>query len=273
MGQGRLRWANIISANTYQGVGIDGVRLADLGSNVVIPVGGGNDPVPGGTIVFDTRAGGAQSYQADTNLAEIEAEWNDIRYTGASGFFSDNVDGAGTNAFGCQWNNATGSEQECMLGRNVSAPNTGWYTQYKMYLGRSPTGGGTGTLGQWTLTGGNPHQKTMMWNRASDPGESHRIYVAQRPGECKFEIDGTSWVSNNWSENPYNYTGTVQKITVYIQPTTGIVKVWRNGNVVMDMTGQQAGVGTMGLAIIYQSVTTFPGQQQVQYFWDTVVWY
>ena len=72
------------------------------------------------------------------------------------------------------------------------------------------------------------------------------------------------------SINPLDFTGQVQKWTVWIQPSTGTIKAWVNGALVLNATGQN--LGPSGLSQIQQTVTTFPGQAQNQYVWDLVAW-
>lgn len=241
------------------------------GGAVVSGGGGGDEPTPSGNILFDTRAGGAEDYQTTTTIDQMQGRWDALRNTTASQFYSGDVDGTGTKARGCQWANATGSEQEAMVDTEsvrTVAPASGWYTQFKMRLGRSSTGGGSGTVGQFSLTGGNPHQKTFIWTRANG---DHRVYIAMRPSETKLSIDGLNYNSPDWDENPYDYPGENQTITVYLQPTGGVVRAWRNGTLILDASGQD--IGNSVLNDIQETVTTFPAQQQVQYMWDTVVWY
>ena len=200
------------------------------------------DPTPGGgdTIIWDTRAGGAQSYQSMSNLSQIHALFGPgIRNSGgASQFFSTDVDGIGTNARGCQWT-ATANEQECMVGTEGSvvpgtpSANTGWYTQFKFRLGRSSTGGGSGTIDQWILSEGNPHHMIFIWGRGTG---SHRLYMMITPSQTNIRSDGLNYNSPVFSVNPYGRTGT-QKMTVYIRPTGGIVRAWLKGMQILDASG------------------------------------
>lgn len=228
-------------------------------------------PEAGSTIVWDTRSGGAQDFQLLSTFAEMRSVYGAIRNSnGASQFFADDVDGRGTNARGCQLVAPNGSEQECYFateGRKVRAPATGWYTQFKIRLGRSQSGGGVGPLDSWTLSGRNPHQKLFIWTRSSS---QDRLYLMIMPNQINIRSDGLNYNSPAWSTNPYGKTGT-QVVTVYIRPIDGTVRAWLGDKLVMDATGQR--IGSSDLIDIQESVTTFAGQEQVQYMWDTVIWY
>lgn len=233
-----------------------------------------NTPSPdqNSTIIWDTRSGGRQALQNATSISDVLRIYTGVRNSnGASQFLETNVDGNGTKARGCQWAAPNGREQECYVateGRVTPAPVTGWYTQFKLRLGKGPGLSGVGKTDHWTLTGSNPHQKTFIWTR-SNP--SHRIYMVIRPFETKFSIDGLNWSSPIWALNPYNMIGENLTITTYFRPIDGTVKAWINDALVLNATSQN--IGDSSLTDIQESVTTFPGDQQAQYMWDTVVWY
>lgn len=228
-------------------------------------------PGSGSTIVWDTRAGGIQSFQTLTTFAQMTNLYGGLRnFNGATSFFETNVDGKGTNARGCQLGPPNSSEQECYFGTEgslVRAPASGWYTQFKVHLGKSSTGGGTGPVNSWTLTGGNAHQKMFIWTRGTS---ADRLYLAIMPNQINVRSDGRNFNSPLWSINPYGKTG-VQTITIYIRPETGTIRAWVGDKQVADASGLNT--GTSGLIDIQETVTTFPGQQEVEYMWDTVVWY
>lgn len=248
-------------------------------TNLVIDGGEGapsnNSGVPfpgsGSTIVWDTRKGGLQDFQVMSALSQMNNLYSGQRNSnGATTFFETNVDGKGTNARGCQFAPPNGTEQECYFateGNLVRAPASGWYTQFKVHLGKSSTGGGTGPLNSWTLTGSNPHQKMFIWTRSTS---ADRLYLMITPSQINIRSDGRNFNSPVWSINPYGKTG-VQTITVYIRPETGTIRAWVGDKQVADASGLN--IGTSSLVDIQETVTTFPGQQQVEYMWDTVVWY
>jgi hypothetical protein len=243
------------------------------GGEVVSNPPSGNIPSPGAnsTVVWDTRAGGVESFQTLSTFSQMSNLYGALRNSnGASQFFETNVDGKGTNARGCQFAAPNGTEQECYFateGSLVRAPATGWYTQFKVYLGKSATGSGQGAVDSWTLTGGNPHQKMFIWTRSNG---TDRMYLDVIPSMTNLRIDGRNYNSPAFSTNLYGKKG-VQIVTVYIRPDNGTVRAWIGDKQVLDATGQN--IGSSGLVDIQESVTTFPGAQQVQYMWDTVVWY
>jgi hypothetical protein len=248
----------------------------------VAAAGGGSAPTPSGTFAFDTRAGGAQSWQAMSTIGEINAG-NGIRNTFASTFFVADVDGTGTKARGCQWVNNVGQEQECFLSfRESSDPSmyhfaTGseWvYYQGKYRFGKSATGGGNGTIDQYSLYTGyvNAHTKLILMLRAKesyDGPNPDRIYNVVRASSV-LSIDARNYNSPNMAETYLDYPGTNQRITIGVQGSTGSLKAWRNDTLVLDVTGQDIGNSTFdGLQI---TVTTWPNQEQVSYDWDHVCW-
>jgi hypothetical protein len=241
---------------------------------------GAPSPGVGSTIVFDTRAGGAQSYQADTTHAQMLAEWEGSSFntdsgTAPTGFFESDVDGAGTNARGIQWQ--AGGEQEAYVGVETvtnRAPASGWYTQWKMRLGKysGGTGSCTGTNDEFTLGSGNAHQKIFLW-LTSGP----RFYLVMRTTDTKISSDELTFSSDLWDENPYDHPGEIQTITVYISPQNGTIRAWRNDTLVADQTGlstTETGPTTSVLNTFQETRTTrIPPQAQCQYMWDTVIWY
>jgi hypothetical protein len=239
-------------------------------------------PVPDGssTILFDNRSGGAQDIQTATTYAQILAKYSASSFTDATGFLETNVDGAGTKARGIQWT-ASGGEgaayvgtESGALGGAGSGPASGWYTSFKTHLGKSATGGGTGTVGQWVYTGSNAHHKMFLWMRTPD-NATDRIYLVVRPqaaGGTQFSIDNLGYNSPSWSQGLYERTGEVIKVTCYFSPATGVIKSWINDTLVLDATGQTFGSG--GLADIQETATMrLLTTQMVQYIWDTVTWY
>jgi hypothetical protein len=264
------------TAGTYRVI-VSGGGRADTASVTLSapPPPAQGEPVPGGTILFDTRAGGAQSIQSATSLTSLLSIFQERRLSGgASEFLELNVDGQGTKAHGIAWAPPTGSEQESFLGRYMDAPSDGWYTSWKMYLGRSPTGGGVGSVGQFSLDGTpGRHQKVMLWMRGdldANGGSPSRIYLVMTPDGANFRIDARNYNSPGLSINPMTMLGQVQRWVVFIQPSTGTIRTWINGVLVLNATGQD--LGPTGLSQVQQTATTFPGVAQTQYVWDTVVW-
>ena len=107
----------------------------------------------------------------------------------------------------------------------------------------------------------------FIWTRSSG---TDRVYLDVMPSQTNLRIDGLNYNSPVWSVNPYGRKG-AQTITVYLRPSDGTVRAWVDDKLVLDASGQR--IGASSLVDIQESVTTFPGQQQTQYMWDTVVWY
>lgn len=251
---------------------------------VVQQVSGDAPPTPSGTIYFDTRLGGAQSYQAMSSLNQMLSLYAPeyATYGGSSFFYIANIDGNGAKALGRQWvpYSSSSGEQACM----VSRPSSGgfgisgeWIHRYKMILGRTATSGGNGTIGAFTLASiGNAHQKTILYGRQPVGNGTDRLYQVMRPGGTKFSIDNRNYNSPDWSLNPYNFPGQILEITTHVMPSIGKIRTWmRVGNAapvkVLDTPNGQ-NIGTLGLGWIQETVTTFPAINCVQAIWDQVVW-
>lgn len=229
-------------------------------------------PEGGDTILFDTRAGGAESFQDKTDIAGIEDVYDDTRYTGgATASFETNVDGSGTNALLITWDSVGSTEEEAFHRKAMSAPATGWYTRWKMKLSSDFLLGGHG----------NAHQKMVLWLRDDLDGEGRsqsRIYLVLRPGEdLKFSIDGFNYNSSQVGYNFFDHVNEIVDICVYIQPESGaaagdgILRVWIDD--VFYSVGSAETIGHTGLTSIEHTVTTFPGTNgQQQWWWDMVVW-
>lgn len=279
--------ANILSLLRGRVVG-DNLTLADAATATYVPGGGGGGaPTPSGTILRDTRAGGAQSYQNQTTIAGINGRWDATRYTNengilVTGFFEPDIDGSGTNARGFHWDNKGAQEQEALVGLEsgqLTTPNgTGWYTQTKARFGRRPGGAGTTPENFWTLDPANvnAHHKLFFWNRTTG---TYRLYFVIRPDGSKVSIDGNNYSSPvaTGSNNPYNRTGEILTLTFYFLPSSsdgasdGIVRVWLNDDLVIE--DEAADIGNDALENCQLTATTFPELAQTQYELDTVVWY
>jgi hypothetical protein len=192
---------------------------------------------------------------------------NDINATfnggtrGAISFLASNVDGNGAKGRGCAWASST-SEQDC-LGEFTTyhaAQGSEWvYVQGKIKLDAG-----------WAMNGA---KAILLLRGRTDPagGVPDRLYWVMAPGGAQFNIDARNYNSPTWSENPYDYPGVVQRITIALQGSTGSIKVWRNGNLVLNVTGQNIGNSTFDGLQIWAAMYT-GGRQATSYDWDWVVW-
>lgn len=285
----RKRVIAVIGALLIPALAVAGLQTQTATKSYVASGGGSGPgsgaPMPestGGTILRDTRAGGAQSYQDQTTIAGLNGRWTATRYTFASGFFEPDIDGAGTNARGMHWLDRQADEQEALVdtegGLLTTAAGKGWYTQTKARLGRRPGGAGSTPEDFWTLDdagNGNAHQKMFLWNRATS---TYRLYFVIRSSDSKISIDGNNYSSPiaTGSNNPYNRTGEILTLTFYFKPSStdgaedGIVRVWLNDDLIIE--DEAADIGDDALADCQLTATTFPQFAQTQYEWDTVVW-
>jgi len=218
------------------------------------------------------RAGQAQSLQAITSLDGLKALWTG-GWRGPLAFATD-VDGRGTKALRWDWS-AAPYDPGPTEGDGVveypypagvgGATGATFYTQFKVLLGRTSTGGGVGAINDWDP---NMFGKRALWLTPADNYVS-RIYMDWHDG-FGFRSDGRNWVSKWSSYAPQQHPGIVQVFTVQItQPN--LVRVWVNGVVVLEDTAADLGTTAYGS---FQTPATFSHSDRdcSEYWWDFVSW-
>ena len=273
--------------------------------------GGGSDPSPqtGDVIVLDFRAGGNKDLQACPDRACAVTK---IGFLTSNVQFTTNFDGNNTRALVFPWvlNNGqasctgnVGSQQDMFIetGANVTGP-ADIYLQYKIWMGRTATGGGTGTVGSYSnvnLGGGTPGgHKWWVWFRTPAGNSDGRLTGEQSPTLWKMittpypgytgpapgadnsigEVHyfGTDVTTGAW--NPDANLNKVNVLTYHIRSETannaqnGLMEVWANGALVQAKSNLYT--SPLGFQILQIGGPTWicPPQDQTHYVWDILVW-
>lgn len=288
-------------------------------------------PLPGAgdTVLFDTRAGGAQSIQTAPDLATALTTTGIVtNATSTGGFtvypvaFTTNVDGGNTHAFVLQWQKNAGdtacngnatSEDNVMIEKGVSSQGGPYvdgevFLSYKVWYGKTATGGGVGSVGSYSEGGGH---KFMVWTRRPFGGGANindgrltleenthggELVVANYTGyagppphpdnneiaeaffwgtgdaaTCTWCTSGTQWL-------PSNFYSQANTLTFRFKPESalnaadGQMEMWANGAVAFDSSGQYMYNGGWASLQIGGPTWICPPQDQTEYVWDIVVW-
>jgi hypothetical protein len=215
------------------------------------------EPTPQGNIVFDTRPNGAQDLQAITTNAQMLAY---MRAGGVDGDWSDadhgtvnidtNYDGLGTHAMRFDWFGPYPNQDATVTtGTTFSPPLPRLYCTAIRHLGKTPTGGGLGSVGSFipvhdaSVGGGQGGgSKCWLWPRFTGGQNLDRLYWV-----WSIQTPGTN--SNNISIDFRNFDvffgadlgiGQDVRWTFRMIPAStdlaadGIIQVWRNGVLVLD---------------------------------------
>lgn len=276
----------IVSPGRAPGLSFAPGTGTESGGGVVTPQGGGggNAPQPSGTIVFDGRAGGAQDFQAAANLAAIQAYFaprgGEIQGVagGATVAFTTNYDGNNKRAIRFDWPANPGQDSEIngVFVYASSVPTLCWTAV--MHMGKTATGGGLGSVGQYVGTNSGGGEKVMYPGyRASDPSGNWRMYWVWPAGgatdfnyisidaqnlDVQFDADYGVGVDVTWT---HRYTPG--------SSGTSRVEVWRDGVSVLDSTLSGNGIGTLGfLQFICGGTRHNILVDQSSYLTDMVFW-
>jgi hypothetical protein len=265
------------------------------------PPGGDPQPAAGNTIYFDTRAGSTRNLQAAPNLSTALSY-----FTESSGSpnleFSTNYDGAGTHAFRVKYRNYLSQDGVCKAAGEqnyyvrkyplASSEPKEMYYQFKLRLGRHPNDAGTsyGVVNQFQVTndecnnrdGGNRGRKVFLVGR-SDPndgrgnfGRLDLIWPGPAPSTFRIETGNYNWQTDGpWS--PQQHVGEALTITLYFKAASsdaaadGIVRAWVNGTQIINVTNALIGPRSFTGPEL-PSVFNQPQYDQIEYFWDLVIW-
>jgi hypothetical protein len=263
--------------------------------------GGDPQPAPGSTIYFDTRAGSTRNLQAAPDLATALGFFTESSKSPALEF-STNYDGAGTHAFRVKYRNYLSQDGVCKADGEqnyyvrkyplASTEPKQMYYQFKLRLGRHPNDEGTsyGVVNQFQVTndecndrvGGNRGRKVFLMGR-SDPndgrgnfGRLDLIWPGPAPSLFRIETGNYNWQTDGaW--NPQQHVGEVLTITLYFKAASsdaaadGIARVWVNGAQIINVTNALIGPRSFTGPEL-PSVFNQPQYDQIEYFWDLVVW-
>ncbi len=257
----------------------------------------GQDPVPSGTIILDTRRNGPHSIQGANSLQDALAAIGgaplvrQVEHTSAQ--FTTNLDGRGTRAFRMEWRDwqgvpgGQGRRIRVYLGLNPRPKRL--YIQWKHWMGRTPTGGGIGAIGAFDVTNqydGNAGRKYLLQMRAvpglTSDGRTDIVWAGPAPVHVQYNFVNLSPNPGNKRLNiapfdPEAHYNQVITFTSYFQAESapgasdGIIRIWYNGVLVAEHLGQPVGdaaIDRFNMSDTFQS----PIQDQTEYFWDLVVW-
>lgn len=245
---------------------------------------GSTDPVPSGTIWFDTRAGGAQDLQAVTTLAAAQAFFNDGSPSlGSCCFFTTNYDGAGTHALRFEWvftDNVPHDYTREIAKHLTDNTVTDLYVQYKSWLGRTATGGGIGTIGSFIQA--NPavstaNRKAFRNVIETGGGGCTDVYNGSVPfgGRISDGFGGDNNYASGWDNSTFVGQIIVSTFRVKVG-SAGHLEVWKSvGGTQLVHYDSGANKNVSGLwhhAFQFPSTMNTPAQDQSDYYWDIVAW-
>jgi hypothetical protein len=257
----------------------------------------GQDPAPTGTIILDTRKGGPQSIQKATTIAEALSAIQSSPFVRLAENnwmnFTTDLDGNGTRAFRAEWRDWRGKPGG--QGRRVrvyfAKPPKRLYIQWKHWMGRTPTGGGIGRIGEFDVTNqfdpnGNAGRKYLLMPRAvpglGNRGRADVVWAGPAPVKVQWNfVNLPPWRGNrSLNRSPFDPEAHYNKaitFTMYFQAESspgasdGILRIWYNGVLRGEWLSQPVGdtaIDRFNMSDTFQS----PIQDQTEYFWDLVAW-
>jgi hypothetical protein len=244
--------------------------------------GGDSEPTPSGTIIYDMRAGGGQSLQSATSIANVDTAISAVDGRSAipdgeqvgSFAFTEDYDGAGKHAIRLDWpqNLAAQSSLTMQLYYPDQYPNI--YTSFVIHLGKTATGGGLGSNGAFAL-GNSTGFKRFMWLRNAD-NSTDRLYFNWPTGG--YNIDRMFISCDNLSLDIPITTDWASMVGVdvrwtfeFIAGSPSTARVWRDGVLVLD--DNDAGIGTLGFEQSQVPTTRFnTPSDESEYLTDIVMW-
>ena len=249
----------------------------------------GFTPAAGDRILIDTRT----SLQQATDRASALRAFGYVGLTGGLWVFADDVDGRGTNALRLDWSKRP--RNRCTYGNTamstaLPAPHPDRVVvQWKHHLGRTPTGGGYGGIGEFALTDhGCPTGRTN-WsmlrqantNALSDPRRVDYMWTGASPVSPYVVRQGDApFQANALADAPVQVEGLVGRTathTLYLQRESapgagdGVVRLWIDGQLMLEDTRAALDAEPFR-RIFFPGVAPLPLQRQSEYYWDVVVW-
>jgi hypothetical protein len=259
-------------------------------------------PVPRAAddVFLDTRAGGAQSIQQANTLAEaVRASTlrpkNQIKDgTNPPMPFTTDFDGKGTRAFRQDVLKNAGNPNGCVAGGpsqqnwhlergfgGRGANGQSVYIQYKVWTGRTPTGGGVGPIGEFIVGG----KKLVAFRNGI--GNNGRYFAAARPTRAELVINkianyaasGTRVITGEPAvTTPYQWTPGLAVVTFRLQSESqdgagdGVFEFWLNETRIIHVPALHNGSAGLGAVQLGNVTWICPPQDQTQYFFDIVAW-
>ena len=246
------------------------------GTAVTLTGGGSTEPTPSGTIFLDMRAGGSQSIQTMSTVDEVDALSGWTRFAdGYSGIqFSTDYDGAGKHALRFDWTAAPGieSNRAWLFQASTSYPNL--YVSVVIHLGKTATGGGTGTVGSFVASQSptaklkrlfmyrllNDGTGRLLWNWP-DGGEPTGAQELQHPG-----VTPTLYFNAD-----YGIAEDVRWTWQLLPGTPSTARLWRNGVLVYENLNAQIGTEAFR-QFSFPSNRWNVVQDETEYWTDLVMW-
>jgi len=257
--------------------------------------GGGGEPQPDGndTIIFDTRAGGANNIQTATSFAQAIAQFSE-EFGGIT--WSTNFDGLGTRAFRHQYTAASGcSQQEQSHWIRKFLPGstmTQGFFQFKTYFGRHANDSGTshGSVDVFhftndpcnTANGTNYGMKLFLVSKQSFQARCDIIFGGPAPTDFSLRCDLCGLASHStW--DPADHNGEKLVITLFFKNATGppgsasdgTWRAWVNDTMIIQDTSVNIGNTFWGASDAgpeYISVCNTPQTDGIIYTWDHLIW-
>ncbi|HEX8242020.1 MAG TPA: hypothetical protein VF541_00945, partial [Longimicrobium sp.] len=175
-------------------------------------------------------------------------------------------------------------------------PGSNVYLQYKIWWGRTATGGGTGSdavgsFAHYNLAEGYGHKMAIVRRlRADGSGGGARIDlyagVPERQGISGYWYNDAAAGSNGgdvvhysaplW--NPNANLNRVVTVTMRLKSESspsandGVMQVWMNGTLTIDLTNADFGTDGWDQFEIGGPTWICPTQDQTSYVWDVVAW-
>ncbi len=275
------------------------IMYAGAPSEASVPVvsggggGGGGAPSPSGSIRFDTRAGGTHDIQTSSTMAAaLSASGFSNVHAGQRSLpyhvdWTNDADGAGTRAFRFNWQGSSGpgDEHDMMIFRGMSSlgiTSDELYIQWRIWQGRTSSGGGVGSVGSWDAYGGPGSGKRIVWQTSA--GGDGRFTFA--PGTEADKL-GQFFVANSYNPTtagvaPVDWQTYAHQwvfLTFRLKPESsngegdGIIEAWVDDTKFYSnlaaVTRQYAYTGQLEIG---GPTWIEPPQDQTMYVADIVVW-
>jgi uncharacterized protein YjdB len=243
-------------------------------------------PIDGDRILIDTRT----TLQQATSRAQAIRAFGQGTQAGWLWYFTTNVDGQGTNALRIDWPKRPSnscSYQTATLTAALPAPAANQLVvQWKHHIGRTASGGGFGSIGQFSLVdhgcpdgrhltrvngqsvGDAAQQMTYQWTGGAPPIAPQVV----RPGSPPLQVDALAPVVDF-----QDYVGrTITQTLLVVAESSpgasdGIVGLWIDDRLVLAKTALPLSVSQFS-RIVFAGRSPLALQRQSEYFWDVLVW-
>ena len=209
--------------------------------------------------------------------------------------FAADIDGRGTHALRIDWPSFNGRCGDAGPVGTVLTYLPSPFTKHviiswKQHLGKTPTGGGIGTVGSFQITNSgngcdfNAGRKELIVCRVNaDDGCYDRVdYLWPGPAPVSPRVDNNNQNLNfsmlpGVTFDPQAHVNQTIVQTLELQAESspgagdGIVRVWINGAKVIENTTARIGAEAFNRFTL-PSTFNSPAQDQTEYIWDVVAW-